>query len=48
MIASWAIGDNLVYFLGYFGWVYDCDSFVVISTGWLVIVIVSWFCCGDI
>ena len=26
----------------YFGWAYDCDSFLVIFTGWVVIMIVSW------
>ena len=39
VIVFWAI-DNL--FLGYFVWVYDYDSFLVISTVWLMIMIVSW------
>ena len=58
--------NNLVYFWDYFGWAYNCDSFLgywgityfifedcfdwgcdydnflVISTGWLMIMIVSW------
>ena len=28
MIASWAIENNLVYFCGNSGWVYDYDSFL--------------------
>ena len=38
------MGNNLVYFWDYSGWVYDCDydKLLVISTGWLVIMIVSW------
>ena len=42
MIVSWAIGNDLVFFYVYSGWGYDYDSFLIISTGWLVIVIVSW------
>ena len=34
--------NNLVYFGGNSGWVYDCDSFLVIFTGWVVIMIVFW------
>ena len=26
----------------YSGWAYNCDSFLIISTGWLVSMIVSW------
>ena len=33
--------NDLVYFYSYFGWIYDCDSFLVIFTGWAVIMIVS-------
>ena len=40
-IVPWAIENNLVYYWGYSGWVYDCHSFLVISTGWAVIMIVS-------
>ena len=29
-------------FKGIFGLAYDCDSFLVIFTGWVVIMIVSW------
>ena len=29
-------------FESYSGWGYGCDSFLVISTGWFVIMIVSW------
>ena len=36
MIVSRGIENNLVY-LGVF-----CNSFLVISTGWVVIIIVSW------
>ena len=42
MIVSWAIGNNLVLFEAYSGWVYDCDSFLVLFSGWLMIMIVSW------
>ena len=43
VIVSWAIENNLVYFLRSI-LVYDCDydKLLVISTGWVVIVIVSW------
>ena len=34
--------NNLVYFRVYCGWAYDCDSFLVIFTGWVVIMIVFW------
>ena len=33
VIVSWVIENNLVYFRGYSGWVYDCVSFLVISPG---------------
>ena len=36
------MGNNLVYFWDYSGWGYDYDKVLAISTGWLVIVIVSW------
>ena len=42
VIVSWAIENNLVYFWDYSGWVYDYDKLLVISTDWLMIVIVSW------
>ena len=44
VIVSWAIENNLVYFEVYSDWVYDCDydKLLVISTGWVVIGIVSW------
>ena len=35
MIVSWAIENNLVYFLGLFWLINDYDSFLVISTGWV-------------
>ena len=31
--------NNLDYFKDYSGLVYDCDSFLVIFTGWVVIMI---------
>ena len=42
MIVSWAIGNNVVYLRSIL--VYDCyyDKLLVISTGWVVIIIVSW------
>ena len=42
MIVSWAIENNLVYLRSIL--VYDCDydKLLVISTGWSVIIIVSW------
>ena len=42
LIVSWAIENNLVYLRSIL--IYDCDygKFLVISTGWLVIMIVSW------
>ena len=40
MIVSWAIENNLVYLRPIL--VYDCNNFLVISTGWLMILIVSW------
>ena len=52
VIASWAIENNLVYFCGNSGWVYDYDSFLGywgnnlvyfwIILGGSMIVIVSW------
>ena len=41
MIVSWAVGNNLVYFWGYSSWAWDYDKLLAMSTGWLVIVIVS-------
>ena len=43
VIVSWAIENNLVYFCGNSGQVYDCDydKLLIISTGWFVIMIVS-------
>ena len=42
VIVSWAIENNLVYLRSIL--VYDCDydKLLVISTGWVVIMIVSW------
>ena len=34
--------ENNFLFEFYSGWVYDYDNFLVISPGWLVIMIVSW------
>ena len=42
VIVSWAIENNLVYFWGYSGWVYDYDKLLVIFTGWFMIMIVFW------
>ena len=42
LIVSWAIENNLVFLGDIPVLVIDCDSFLVIFTGWLVIVIVSW------
>ena len=42
VIDSCAIENNLVYFYSYTGWVYDYDSFLVLFSGWLMIIIVSW------
>ena len=42
VIVSCAIENNLVYFYGYSGWVYDYDSFLVLFSGWLMIMRVSW------
>ena len=42
MIVSWAIENNLIYLRSTL--VYDCDydKLLVISTGWLMIMISSW------
>ena len=42
VIVSWAIENHFVYVWDYSGWVYDYDKLLVISTGWLMIMIVSW------
>ena len=36
--------NNLVYFLGNSGWIYDCDSFLVLFTGWAVIMSFLGYC----
>ena len=42
VIVSWAIGNNSVYFAQKRWLICDCESFLVIFTGWVVIVIVFW------
>ena len=50
VVVSWSIGNNLVFLSSILVgsmimivfWSYDCDSFLVISTSGLVIMIVSW------
>ena len=41
VIVSWVFGEKLSLFLRTI-LVYDCDSFLIISTGWVVIMIVFW------